>query len=54
METKSRFNAYGEKIKTQEEIRQEMKDMRKRLLKRSLIRSFVILGAVALYLWFTR
>ena len=51
---KTRFNAYGEKIMTKEEVRQDMADMRKRLLKRSLIRTAIIILIIVAYMLFSR
>lgn len=49
---KARFNAYGEKIMSKEEVRQDMADMRKRLLKRSLIRTAIIVLIIVVYMVF--
>lgn len=49
----ARFNAYGEKIMSKEEIRQDMADMRKRLLKRSLIRTAIIVLIIVVYMVFS-
>lgn len=51
---KTRFNAYGEKIMSKEEVRQDMADMRKRLLKRSLIRTAIIILIIVAYMLFSR
>lgn len=51
---KARFNAYGEKIMSKEEVRQDMADMRKRLLKRSLIRTAIIILIIVAYMLFSR
>ncbi len=51
---KARFNAYGEKIMSKEEVRQNMADMRKRLLKRSLIRTAIIILIILAYMLFSR
>lgn len=51
---KARFNAYGEKIMSKEEVRQDMADMRKRLLKRSLIRTAIIILIIVVYMLFSR
>lgn len=50
---KARFNAYGEKIMSKEEVRQDMADMRKRLLKRSLIRTAIIVLIIVVYMVFS-
>ena len=50
---KTRFNAYGEKIMSKEEVRQDMADMRKRLLKRSLIRTAIIVLIIVVYMIFS-
>lgn len=50
---KTRFNAYGEKIMSKEEVRQDMADMRKRLLKRSLIRTAIIVLIIVVYMVFS-
>lgn len=50
---KVRFNAYGEKIMSKEEVRQDMADMRKRLLKRSLIRTAIIVLIIVAYMVFS-
>lgn len=50
---KARFNAYGEKIMSKEEVRQDMADMRKRLLKRSLIRTVIIVLIIVVYMVFS-
>lgn len=50
---KARFNAYGEKIMSKEEVRQDMADMRKRLLKRSLIRTAIIILIIVAYMLFS-
>lgn len=52
-EEKTRFNAYGEKIMSKEEVRQDMADMRKRLLKRSLIRTAIIILIIVAYMLFS-
>lgn len=49
----ARFNAYGEKIMSKEEVRQDMADMRKRLLKRSLIRTAIIVLIIVVYMVFS-
>ena len=51
---KTRFNAYGERIMSKEEVRQDMADMRKRLLKRSLIRTAIIILTIVAYMLFSR
>lgn len=51
---KARYNAYGEKIMSKEEVRQDMADMRKRLLKRSLIRTAIIILIIVAYMLFSR
>lgn len=51
---KTRYNAYGEKIMSKEEVRQDMADMRKRLLKRSLIRTAIIILIIVAYMLFSR
>ncbi len=51
---KTRFNAYGEKIMSTEELRQDLADMRKRLLKRSLIRTAIIILIIVAYMLFSR
>ena len=51
---KARFNASGEKIMSKEEVRQDMADMRKRLLKRSLIRTAIIILIIVAYMLFSR
>lgn len=51
---KARFNAYGEKIMSKEEVLQDMADMRKRLLKRSLIRTAIIILIIVAYMLFSR
>ncbi len=51
---KTRFNAYGERIMSKEEVRQDMADMRKRLLKRSLIRTAIIILIIVAYMLFSR
>lgn len=53
VQEKARFNAYGEKIMSKEEIRQDMADMRKRLLKRSLIRTAIIILIIVAYMIFS-
>lgn len=50
---KARINAYGEKIMSKEEVRQDMADMRKRLLKRSLIRTAIIVLIIVVYMVFS-
>ena len=50
---KARFNAYGEKIMSKEEVRQDMADMRKRLIKRSLIRTAIIVLIIVVYMVFS-
>lgn len=52
-QVKARFNAYGEKIMSKEEVRQDMADMRKRLLKRSLIRTAIIVLIIVVYMVFS-
>lgn len=54
VQEKARFNAYGEKIMSKEEVRQDMADMRKRLLKRSLIRTAIIILIIVAYMLFSR
>ena len=45
----ARYNEWGEKIMTKEEVMADMESMKRRLLKRSLIRTAVIILAIIVY-----